>query len=98
MNPTVLGALIGAAGAILVCLINNWFIDRKRKKDDQDKEIMRAAQEAAKEERIAARLNTIERTQEEICHKLDIHNGYAEKIGAVQRDIAYIKGRFEKGD
>ena len=98
MNPTVLGAFIGAAGAILVCLINNWFTDRKRKKDDRDKEITRAAQEAAKEERLAARVNTIERTQEEICHKLDVHNGYAEKIGSVQRDVTYIKGRLEKGD
>ena len=98
MNPTVLSALIGAAGALFVCLINNYFTDKKRKKDEQDKEIERAKLDAAKEERLAARLNAIERKQEEVSHKLDIHNGYAEKIGSVQQDIAYIKGKLEKGD
>ena len=90
-------ALIGAIAALVVCLINNFFQERKRKKDEQDKEVAKAAQDAAKEERLAARLNTIEKKQEEVCHKLDIHNGYAEKISAVQRDIAYIKGTLEKG-
>lgn len=28
--------------------------------------------------------------------KLDEHNGYAEKIGSVQQDIAFIKGKLEK--
>ena len=90
-------ALIGAIAALVVCLINNFFQDRRRKKDEQDKDVQKAAQEAAKEERLAARLNTIEKKQEEVCRKLDIHNGYAEKIGAVQQDIAYIKGTLEKG-
>ena len=90
-------ALIGAIAALAVCLINNYFMDKRRKKDERDKEVAKAALDAAKEERLAAWLNTIERKQEEVCHKLDIHNGYAEKISAVQRDIAYIKGTLEKG-
>ena len=98
MNPTILSAIIGAGGALAVCLINNFFTNRKRNKDEHDKEVARAAAEAAKEERLNARLNAIERTQQEVSHKLDIHNGYAEKIGSVQRDVAYIKGRLEKGD
>lgn len=109
MNPTVLGSIIGAAGALVVCLINNFFTNRKRKDDEEkkeearrkeelEKEKQRAALEAAKEERLASRLNAIEKKQEEVSHKLDIHNGYAEKIGAVQQDIAYIKGKLEKGD
>ena len=29
--------------------------------------------------------------------KLDEHNGYADKIGSIQTDVAYIKGKLEKG-
>lgn len=97
MADTVVVALISTGGALIVCLINNYFSNKKRKKEEQDKEVAKAAQEAAKEERLAARLNAIEKKQEEVSHKLDIHNGYAEKIGAVQQDIAYIKGKLEKG-
>lgn len=97
MNPTVIGALIGSFTSILVCLINQWFQNRRRRKDEIEKEKQNEILEAAKEERLAARLNAIEQKQEEVCHKLDIHNGYAEKIGAVQQDIAYIKGKMEKG-
>ena len=96
MNPTVTGALIGAIGAIIVCLINNYFQNKRRKKEDVEKEKQNAILDAAKEERLAARLNAIEQKQEEVSHKLDIHNGYAEKIGSVQQDIAYIKGKLEK--
>lgn len=97
MSPTITAALIGAGGAIIVCLINNYFLNRKRKQDELEKEKQNAVLEAAKEARLAARLNAIEQKQEEVSHKLDIHNGYAEKIGAVQQDIAYIKGKLETG-
>ncbi len=97
MNPTITAAFIGAAGAIIVCLINNYFLNKRRKKEDVEKEKHNAILEASKEERMAARLNEIERKQEEIIHRLDLHNGYAEKIGAVQQDIAYIKGKLETG-
>ena len=52
-------------------------------------------EEALKEERLAARLNSIEKNLEENNAKLDIHNGYAEKIGSIQRDMAYIRGKME---
>lgn len=50
----------------------------------------RAVEEAVKEAKLEARLSSIE-------HKLDTHNGYAEKIGTIQTDIAYIKGKLENG-
>lgn len=97
MNPTVTGALIGSLTSIIVCLLNGFFQDKKRKAEQIEREKQKAIVEAAKEERLAARLNAIEQKQEEVSHKLDIHNGYAEKIGAVQQDIAYIKGKLEGG-
>lgn len=44
----------------------------------------RAVEEAVKDERLENRLSNIE-------HKLDTHNGYAEKLGEIQTDIAVIK-------
>lgn len=44
----------------------------------------RAVAEAVKDERLQNRLAGIE-------HKLDVHNGYAEKLGDIQTDIAVIK-------
>ena len=44
----------------------------------------RAVEEAVKDERFENRLKSIEQ-------KLDIHNGYAEKLGDISTDIAVIK-------
>ena len=44
----------------------------------------RAVQEAIRETRLEDRLSNIER-------KLDVHNGYAEKLGSIGTDIAVIK-------
>ena len=44
----------------------------------------RAIEDAIKEERLENRLKSIEA-------KLDTHNGYAEKLGDIQADIASIK-------
>ena len=72
MSDAVLAALIGAVASIIVNLINNYQVSKKR-----------AVEEAVKEERLQSRLKTIE-------HKLDTHNGYAEKIGGMQIDLNKI--------
>lgn len=50
----------------------------------------RAIEAAVSEAKLEARLANIE-------HKLDTHNEYAEKIGTMRTDIAFIKGKLEKG-
>lgn len=50
----------------------------------------RRIEEAARDAKLEERLKTIDR-------KLDEHNGYAQKIGGIQQDIAYIKGKMETG-
>lgn len=50
----------------------------------------RREDEAVRDARLDMTLKSIER-------KLDEHNGYAEKIGGIQQDIAYIKGKLETG-
>ena len=49
----------------------------------------RAIEAAVAEAKLEARLKSIER-------KLDEHNHYSEKIGSIQTDIAYIKGKLEQ--
>lgn len=96
MSDAIVVALITGAFAI----IGQWMLlrsDRKKRSDeDAEKEKKRAVAEARKEEQLNARLNTIERTLEDNNHKLDIHNGYADKIGSMQQDIAYIKGKVDE--
>lgn len=48
----------------------------------------RAISDAVKDERIENRLSSIER-------KLDTHNGYAEKLGRIETDIAVIKNELK---
>ena len=84
MSDAVLSALIVAASSIVVQLLINWNNSKKQ-----------AVEAAKKEERLNARLERIESTLEQNNHKLDVHNGYADKIGDIQQDIAYIKGKME---
>lgn len=51
----------------------------------------RAVEDAKKETRLEDRLQSIET-------KLDVHNGYAEKLGDIQVDIAFIKGQLRGGN
>ena len=55
----------------------------------------RETEEAVKDAKLEARLESIE-------HKLDTHNGYAEKLGDIQTDIAVIKNDiknlYKKGE
>lgn len=49
----------------------------------------RREEELVRDAKLELKLSSIEK-------KLDEHNGYAEKIGSIQTDIAYIKGKMEK--
>ena len=49
----------------------------------------RREEDRVRDAKLEMKLSSIEK-------KLDEHNGYAEKIGSVQQDIAFIKGKLEK--
>lgn len=68
--------LAALIGAAASIIVNLFSAWNQRKK--------RAVEEAVKDERLQNRLGSIE-------SKLDIHNGYAEKLGEIQVDIAVIK-------
>lgn len=58
-------------------VLGQWIISSQAKRKT-------SIEEAKREQRINDRLETIE-------HKLDIHNGYAEKLGELTTDMAVIK-------
>lgn len=63
-------------GAAASIIVNLISVSQQSKK--------RAIEEAVKDAKLEARLQSIE-------GKLDTHNGYAEKLGEIQTDIAVIK-------
>ena len=67
-------------GAAASIIVNLITASNQRKK--------RAVEDAKKETELNMRLDSIER-------KLDVHNGYAEKLGDIQTDIAVIKTEIE---
>ena len=77
-------AIIVGAIAAIASIVGNISIYKKKSKED-------AIREAERETRQEDRMRAIE-------HKLDIHNGYAEKLGsieismvAMQKDIEYLR-------
>ena len=91
MSDAVKIALIGFGGSAftaLMALIGQVIINRNNRKkriaENEEERKKQAIEEALKEERLESRLENIEK-------KLDIHNGYAEKLSDIQTDIAVIK-------
>ena len=76
MNPTV-ATIVAALIAAFASMFGSWLIYRKESKSQIEKF-------AKNEQRTMDRLEAIEK-------KLDIHNGYAEKFGTIQVDIAEMK-------
>lgn len=77
-------AIIVGCLAVIGSYVGNISISRRKSKED-------AIKEAERETRQEDRMRAIE-------HKLDIHNGYAEKLGsieksmiAMQKDIEYLR-------
>lgn len=95
MSDAVVTAIIMAASSIVCQLLINRNNQKKQAKDDAVKEQKRAVEDALKEERLNTRLKSIEKNLEENNSKLDIHNGYAEKLGSIQTDIEVIKTNIE---
>ena len=68
--------LAALIGAIASIIVNLITASNQRKK--------RAIEDAVKDERLENRLRNIE-------GKLDTHNGYAEKLGEIQKDLIEIQ-------
>jgi hypothetical protein len=72
--------LAALIGAIASIIVNLITANNQRKK--------RAVEEAVRDANLENRLSSIE-------HKLDIHNGYADKLGSISTDIAVIRNEIK---
>lgn len=70
-------AVIVALITAVGAVIGQWLISRRQNED-------RKTADAVRDARVEDRMAAVEK-------KLDIHNGYAEKLGEIQQDIAVIK-------
>lgn len=84
MSETIITTLIMAFGSIICQLLINRNNRIKRQEDADRKDAERAASDARKEANLENRLNRIE-------EKLDVHNGYANKLGNIEKSIAVIE-------
>lgn len=84
ISDAVITALIVAASSIICQVLINKGNRKKQTEEDAEKAKARAVEDAKREAHLEDRLKSIE-------IKLDVHNGYAEKLGDIQTDIAVIK-------
>lgn len=92
---TVIASFISGCVAIFVCIMNSRSQQKKLIDELQRQNIEKQTAEAVRDARLEARLKNVE-------EKLDIHNGYAEKLGSIETSIAVIqndiKTLYRKGD
>lgn len=84
MSDTIFTALIMAAASIICQLLINSNNRKKRSSEETEKMKHQAVEDAVKAEKLETRLSAIE-------EKLDVHNGYAEKLGDIATSIAVIE-------
>lgn len=78
-DAVVVGLIAG-----VVSIIGNIFVFASKTRETN-------ATMAAHEQKQQDALDAVKLEMQEVKKRLDIHNGYAEKIGGIQKDIAVIK-------
>ena len=81
MSESVVVAIITGVLAVLGSYMGNVAISRKKSRED-------AIRDAKNEQRIADRLDRLEK-------KVDEHNGWGEKFADIRNDIAEIKTKVD---
>ena len=83
-QATVIAAIISAIVTLVICLINS-----RQQQKKMSEEMARQAEQRRKDE--AVRDAKLEMWMRGVEEKLELHNGYAQKLGEIQTDIAVIK-------
>lgn len=83
-QATVISAIISGIVAVVVCLINSHSQQRKMLHEFEERDTEKAKAEAVRDAKLEMWMKGVE-------EKLDLHNGYAQKLGEIQTDIAVIK-------
>ena len=83
-QATVIAAVISAVVTLAICLINSRQQQKKMSEEMARQEEQRRKDEAVRDAKLEMWMRGVE-------EKLELHNGYAQKLGEIQTDIAVIK-------
>lgn len=83
-QATVIAAVISAVVTLFICLVNSRQQQKKMSAEMARQEEQRRKDEAVRDAKLEMWMRGVE-------EKLELHNGYAQKLGEIQTDIAVIK-------
>lgn len=83
-QATVISAIISGIVAIVVCLLNSRAQQKKMLHELEERDAEKRKADAVRDAKLEMWMKGVE-------EKLDLHNGYAQKLGEIQTDIAVIK-------
>ena len=83
-QATVISAIISGIVAIVVCLFNSRSQQKKMLHEFEERDAEKRKSDAVRDAKLEMWMKGVE-------EKLDLHNGYAQKLGEIQTDIAVIK-------
>lgn len=94
-SDAVLVAAITATATIICQLLINHNNRKKQKNETAEEQKKKAVEEAVKEERRKNEMSEIHSQMSEIIDRLDIHNGYAEKLGSIEKSIVALETQMK---
>lgn len=83
-QATVISAIISGIVAVIVCIVNSRAQQRKMLRELEERDTEKRKDDAVRDAKLEMWMKSVE-------EKLDLHNGYAQKLGEIQTDIAVIK-------
>lgn len=83
-QATVISAIISGIVAVIVCIVNSRSQQRKMLRELEERDAEKRKADAVRDAKLEMWMKGVE-------EKLDLHNGYAQKLGEIQTDIAVIK-------
>lgn len=83
-QATVIASIISGLVAIVVCIINSRAQQKKMMEELRKQNDEMRSNEAIRDAKLQMWMKGVE-------EKLDIHNGYAEKLGNIEKSIAVIQ-------
>ena len=87
-QATVIAAIISAVVTLVICLINSRQQQKKMSEEMARQEEQRRKDEAVRDAKLEMWMRGVE-------EKLELHNGYAQKLVEIQTDIAVIKNEIK---
>lgn len=91
ISDAVITALIMATASVICQVLINANNRKKRVAESAEEQQKKAVEEALKDERRNNEMKVVHEQMSQIIERLDIHNGYAEKLGSIEKSIVALE-------